>query len=416
MKKSSLFWLLIAAFPQSIAVQISWFGIYTFVNSYIVKGLGHSDEQWTAAALWLTGGMIVWPFICLEIASRIGRRATVTLSIAVTAVFYLAMTCARSLPAIHLLLGLVAFPVSTGTAVWLPMVAEVGREYPGRSLVLVQFIAAGMGALMLVTGGFLIAWFNYWQAFLFLGLLSACCAAVFHVVSGRLGSLHQDAAVVSFRHFTRQDLKGLLTVAYILLLVLGTGAEPYNYLTVNQLFPNLAWGSHGLSQTAVTQVVALGRLPALISLLLISRYIDRINAMAGYGLGIAVVGIFVIFMGRVQTSVMLIGMYAVYFLFQGGVWGSSIPAFNASVQPRVRDSAFAVMGVVSTITLFLTGVVHNRMIHAGIALPRLFVLCGLTAIAGGMLLACIAAILRRSGRDRATVAPGEAMPAPAPAD
>jgi len=387
-KKSSLFWLLVAAIPVSVAVQISWFGIYTFVDNYIVRGLGHSNEEWTASALWLTGGMIVWPFICTEIAARIGRRATVTVAIGITGGFYLCMAFVKSLLLINLLLALVAFPVSVSTAVWLPLVAEVGRDLPGRSLTLAQFVSAGMGAVMLVAGGVLIRFFDYFKAFLFFGLLSMLCAVIFHFVSRKLSEEH-SSDVVSFRHFSRQDLRFLLTGSLLLILFLGTGTEPFNYLTVNQLFANLAGDQHHLGIEAIGLIVGLGRLPALITLLLVAQFVDRVNAQAGYGLGIAAVGVFVVTMGHAVHTGGFIASYACYFLFQGIVWGTSIPAINAAVHPRVRDSAFAVLGVISTVMLFLMGSIHNRMLHAGISLPHVFVICGCGAIVGGLLMGII---------------------------
>ena len=83
--------LVVATLPVAFAGTVTWFGLYTFVNGYLVKGLGYSNEQWTEATLWFTGGMIVWQLLCTGIAARIGRRWTVTLSLLAGALFYLGL-------------------------------------------------------------------------------------------------------------------------------------------------------------------------------------------------------------------------------------------------------------------------------------------------------------------------------------
>ena len=42
--------LLLATLPVSFAGIATWFGLYTFVNGYLVRGLGYTNEQWTETA------------------------------------------------------------------------------------------------------------------------------------------------------------------------------------------------------------------------------------------------------------------------------------------------------------------------------------------------------------------------------
>ena len=386
--------LLLATLPVSFAGIATWFGLYTFVNGYLVRRLGYTNEQWTETTLWFIGSMIVWQLLCTDIAARVGRRNTVTMSLASGALFYLGMGLTTDALVIRALMALAGFTQAVGLVTWQPLIAEYGRERPGRALVINQLVNAIVGALTLIAGGQVIAGASYSQAFIALGILCAFSAALFHFVSRDLE--RGTSEVVSLLRVMRTDWRRLATGGFLVLTLVGLCLEPFNYLTVNQLFPNLARDAHGLLDADISTIVALGRLPALLSLFVLAAVVDRMNAMRTYGAGIALVGLCVAGLGLAAGVPPLIGIFLVYFLIQGSVWGSNAAAVNASVAPALRDSAFAATSILLSIALFGVGFVQNRLLNAGLSVAQVFVICGLVPVGAGAILVLYS--LRRAPR------------------
>jgi MFS family permease len=132
MRRLSL--LIAACIPVSLAGTLSWFGAYTFVNAYVIKGLGRSNQDWTVATLWYSAGMIGWYLVCTEISSHIGRRRTVTLGLAATAAGYVGLALLPTIHAVGPILAVMGLTTGANAVAWTPLVAEVGGDRPGRSL------------------------------------------------------------------------------------------------------------------------------------------------------------------------------------------------------------------------------------------------------------------------------------------
>jgi MFS family permease len=347
--------------------------------------------------------MIVWQMLCTEIASRLGRRNTVTLSLAAGAVFYVAIALTHDGLLIRALMALASFTQAVGIVTWQPLVANYGGEKPGRALAVSQWVSAGIGVLTLVLGGQAIAAFSYREAFIGLGAVCAVCALFFHLVSG--GFEEGQAEVVGLLRAFRADWRKLATGTFLILTFVAISLEPFNYLTVNQLFPNLARDAHGMLDRDISTLVAVARLPALLSLFVMAAIIDRLPALRAYGLGIAVVGVVVIALGRASDLNSFIGLYFVYFLLQGFVWGSNSAAVNASVAPELRDSAFAITSTIMSAALFGVGFVHNRLLGAGFTLPQLFSTVGYVPIVAGLILVTWTFIQARRSAEENTPKP-----------
>jgi len=377
--------LILVALPVAAVLSVSWLGVFTFVNGYIVKELGHSNKTWTAAALWFSGGMVFWPIPCTEIAARLGRRRTVTLSLAVACLFYFAIPFTRDLRVIGPLLALMAFVCTASNVTWLPMVAEAGRNLPGRTLIINQIVAALVGTVILTAGGYLIEFLSYRTGFLIFALACGISCLLFHAVSRPMDD-RGNIQVVSFRNFSRRDLLDLAVVPFIVVIFAGTCMGVFNYHTINSLFPNLARDLYAVSEKGVGLIVALGKLPALVVLLILVRMVDRLNIYRIYGLGIVLAGAIVLAIGCFKTLPPVIACYLLFYVFHGSVWGTEGVAINASVPPRLRDSAFAAMSLLATLALFGVGVVHNRMLAAGFGLREIFELSGACGIAGGLVI------------------------------
>ena len=373
--------LLLATLPVSFAGIATWFGLYTFVNGYLVRGLGYTNEQWTETTLWFIGSMIAWQLLCTEIAARIGRRHTVTISLAAAALFYFGMALTDNGWVIRALMALAGFTQAVSMVTWQPLIANYGRERPGRALAISQLVNAGVGAVLLIGGGQIIASASYHNAFLLLG---ACCALFtlwFHLVSRNFAAGQTE--VVSLLRVVRTDWRKLAGGAFLMLTFVGLCLEPFNYLTVNQLLPNLARDAHGLLDKDISALVALGRLPALVSLFVLATVIDRVNALRTYGLGIGLVGMCVIGLGLAPSLTPLIAIFMMYFLIMGTVWGSNAAAVNASVTADLRDSAFALTSILLSIALFGVGFVHNRLLGAGLTVAQVFVISGAVPLVAG---------------------------------
>jgi MFS family permease len=285
---------------------------------------------------------------------------------------------------IRALMALAGFTQAVGLVTWQPLVAEYGRDRPGRALVISQLIGTAVTIATLIGGGQLIAGWSYREAFITLGAVCLACTALFHFISRNFDTGQSE--VVGLLRAVRGNWRKLATGSFLVLTLAGLCLEPFNFLTVNQLFPNLARDVHGLADQDISTIVALGRLPALLTLFVLANFIDRMNPLRTYGAGIALVGLLVIALGQAGNINLMIAVYLAYFLLQGSVWGSNAAAVNASVEPGMRDSAFAITSIVVTIALFGVGFVHNRLLGAGFTLPQVFGISGLIpAIAGTVL-------------------------------
>ncbi len=385
-KDDPFFLLILASLPGSLVLAIAWYGTYTFVNGYIVKGLGYSNETWTAASLWFSAGMIFWPIVCTEISAKIGRRWTVTLSLLIASFFFLAISFTQNMIVIRFLLALMGFTVAANNVAWLPMVAQVSRKFPGRAFGINQITSALVGIGSMIAAGYVIDRLSYRTGFILFGLTCGICTLIFHVISRPL-ERRQQTKVLPFRKFSRRDLADLGTWPFLILLIAGSGLGVFNYHTINQLFPNLARDFYHLSEKGVGLIVALGRIPTLVILFILVRTIDRLNILRLYGVLMLLAGAMVFLIGRAGGMELGVGLYFAFYLFHGGIWGTEAPAYNASVEPRLRDSAFALMNVVATVALFGAGLVHNRMLALDCSLPVVFSLCGLIGVFGGSVIA-----------------------------
>jgi MFS family permease len=281
-------------------------------------------------------------------------------------------------------MALAGFTQAVQLVTWQPLVAEYGRERPGRALVTNQLVGAVVAFVTLIAGGQAIANLNYRDAFIGLGVISALCAVGFFFISRRFGQ--EQSEVVSLLRVVRVHMRRLVTVGFLMLTFVGLCLEPFNYLTVNQLFPNLARDAHAMLEGDISTLVAFARIPALISLFALAGFIDRWSAVRAYALGITIVGVCVVAMGQAAGVAPPVTFFLLYFFFQGTVWGSSAAAINAVVEPELRDSAFALTSIVMSVALFIVGFVHNRLLGAGMTLPQVFSVAGLIPIAAGLVL------------------------------
>lgn len=372
--------------PVGIVYTLAWFGVFTFVNNYLKHNLGYSPEDWTAVTLWYTGSMVVWPFLCNEVSSWLGRRLTITLAMVLAGLLFYGFSIFHQRFAICIFLSLTALSVTVVSTVFLPMVAEAGGDKPGRALVTFNFVNNLIGAAALIGGSVLATRFGYERSFFIFAFGCGISAVFFHLITANLGNT-RPAKIVSVRNLSRADILSLVTGSYLVLVLCGLSMEAFNYHTVNQLWPNLAREQFHMSDRTITTIVALGRLPALLTLTLLGQFVDRINIVRFYGFSFLFVAICVFTLGTVHTDATLQMVYVAYFLGMGCIWGSNSPAVNASVAPRLRDSAFAVMMVPSLLAVFLVGIIHNRLLAAHFTLPQVFHVCGLIGITcGGLVL------------------------------
>lgn len=381
-----LYRMVAASVPASLAGTMSWFGTYTFVNAYLIKGLACTNQQWTRATLWYSGGMVFWYLICTEIASRVGRRWTVTLGLASTALGYALMAVCRDVAAIDALLALMGFATVANAVSWAPMIAESGGDRPGRALAINAFVGTAVGVLALLFGGRLIADGNYPRTFLTIACACAVSAIAFHVFAG---PLERDARTKVVRMFavSRADFVSTIRGPFLFVLLLGVCMDPFSFHTVNQLFPNLVRDLHGFREADTGLLVALGRIPALVSLYAVSRVIDRLNIVRWFGISLALDGIATILIAFASGKATVAAAYFGFYLVHGIVWGTVTASITLCLPLRVRDSGFAVTWLFEIFAVFGVGMIHNRLLGNGISLPSTFAACGMVLVMTGCALA-----------------------------
>jgi predicted MFS family arabinose efflux permease len=273
-----------------------------------------------------------------------------------------------------------SFVIAAVNAAWMPLVAEAGGVRPGRALALNMIANTIVTMTLIASLGRLLDGGRFTFCFLIIAAVCLVAAMAFVLMIPALRAA-DHAPVLPLVKLRRDDLSQLARGPFLVLMVLVVLVEPFNFHTVNQLFPNLARSVHGLSEQTISQIVAFGRLPALATLFGIALVIDRLNVVRAYGGAILAVALMIAMMSVVPRAGMLTGTYLLYYLTHGAVWGTNTAAVNATVRPRLRDSAFAITAIVMMFGQFLAGAMHNRLLAAGCSLPTVFVVSA--AIAGG---------------------------------
>jgi len=391
--------VMLAAIPALITSNIVWFGLYTFVNGYLVRDLGKSNEQWTAATLFFTGGMVLMPGLIIELSSRIGRRGVVILGMLLGALFYGLLGLTTSFSAILGLMVLASFGPVTSDVALFPLIADVCGKQAGKAFASVMFLSVILMTASLMGGGYLIEALSFRGGFYVFSAVCVVCAVAFAYLSRGMKS-RQETKVTQLTKLSRSDISALLRGPFLAILVLGVFSAPYNWHTANQLYPNLGRDVFHLPEHAIGLIVALGRLPSMLVLLVLARRIDRLNAVTVLGVGIGLSGLFVASIGFAREMGLFVAFYALYFTAHGMNWGSMSAGVNSSVPGRLRDSAFALMSVVSTVSTVLVGLLHNRLLAGGMRLEGVFMVCGTIGLISGMALAVYSRIRPpRSGAD-----------------
>lgn len=196
----------------------------------------------------------------------------------------------------------------------------------------------------------------------------------------------QPPAVVSFFRLKKNQLQKIFVPAFAIVILAGFCTEALLSLTVNQLFPNLARDIGDLNNATIGTIVAIGRLPALICLFGMSLIIDRVEPYLCYGLGLTGAGLLVIGLGNSAEGIALTTLYLLFYLVYGVIWGANMASLNASVEPRLRDAAFAIASTATVISVVLTGVVHRLLLGANVSLAALFTGCGSVGAGSGVVL------------------------------
>ena len=377
------------------------FGIYTFVNGYMVTGLGLSNEEWTASTLWFLTGMLAGQLLSTEVAHWLGRRYTVTGALLVAAAGYGALSLiGGDVRLIRIVLSAMGFVPAMLMVVWISMAAQFGGRQPGRAIAICLLLIGVVSAAVLAGGAKLLAEnLSYEQLFAWTSGVSVLCAGVFCVVSRHLVGSGSAPARSVFR-LARGDVRAIFTGRFMVLIAAGFCLEPFLWLTCNQLFPNLGRDVYRMGEETIGEIVALGRLPGLVVLLVLGHFIDRLRPYLCYGAGMVLVGMTVMTMGHMTSTTSVATNYVLYYLAYMVIWSANMAALNAAVDPEFRDSGFAIGTACMTLAVVTTGTVHNRMISAGVSLPNLFTICGAAGATGGLALVIYSFARRRIGRDK----------------
>ena len=128
------FWLLAATTPVAFIASVTWYGAFTFANAYMIRGLGASNAQWTRATLAMSGGMLVWYLLTVEMSALLGRRRTAALGATIASLAYISLPLAGEVWLVSVLLALMGFGTAGYLVAWLPYVTHVGGDRPGRAL------------------------------------------------------------------------------------------------------------------------------------------------------------------------------------------------------------------------------------------------------------------------------------------
>jgi MFS family permease len=365
--------------------SFAWFGTFTFVNGYIVKELGFSNQQWTTVSLCFSGGIVFWSIFALEIATWIGRRNTLTIGFVLTGIIYFLLGGLRNLYVIGLLLWLMGYIPAVYNGCWLAIAASVNNSKSSRMLVINQLVLILTGILALICSGYIITLIGFQKTFLLFGGICLICGALFHVSVVPLAE-RANCQIKSFRQFSRHDISGLFSLPLCIILLFGFCLEPFNYHTINQLLPNLTRDYYHFSENAVGMLVALGRLPAILVLIILIYSVTVLNVLRVYGFCMMIAGVMVFLQGWIHSTHSMILLFFLFYLFHGGSWGTNTATVNQIIPQQMRDSVFSLLSIVGTLMIFLVGFFHNRLLASGFSLQDVFYYCGFFSMGGGMIL------------------------------
>lgn len=387
--------LVAATIPVAIVAALSWFGVFTFVNAYLVRGLGWTNEQWTQAVLCLTIGMAFWYPVCTELASHIGRRYTVIVCMGSPTLAYGIMLLSQEPWVIYAMMTLMGAATASYLMAWTPLLADAGGDRPGRAMALAAFMLNGISSLCLIVGGRIMATEDYGFALACIAGASLAALVAFIPLSAGLesrpdGQGHAPAKDLntgfSFRHLTRADIALMLRGPLPLVILFGICSAPFAFQSSNALFPNLSRDVHGMSEDTIATLVGIGRLPTLLSLFVISHLIDHWHPFRCYGAGLLLDGIVILCIAAAAGPGVLAAGYLFFYLAHGIVWGAALPSVSAAVKPKLRDSAFALALVMEIAAIITAGFLHNRLLAWGSTLPQVFAVCGVITLVCGMAL------------------------------
>ncbi len=378
--------LVLVAIPMAVTWTLAWFGVFCFVNAYVKHVLLQDTAVWTRLTLWFIGGVVVWQATAAELSARIGRRRTLTGAMLLSSGLFAAIPFAGSAQALGPLLALLGVMHGVFFGVWFPFVASAGRAAPGRAIAGTQFVFNTCSLLAILVAAPVMRLGAYRTLFLAGGGTMFVSAIAFAVLAAKLDE--GTSKVTSIWRLKRGDLRALFHGPFIWLALGGLMLEPFGFHTVNQLFPNLARELHQMGEGTITVVVSTTRLPALLVLFVLTHVIDRLNAARCYGMGLFLGGIGVVALGLVpgEARTPLLLFLSFYYAGQGIVWGANSTALNRMVPPNLRDAAFACMGLILMASLLTVGVIHNRLVEAGVSLPNVFIVCGVVCFCAGTLL------------------------------
>lgn len=378
--------LILAAIPVAVTWTLAWFGVFCFVNAYVKQVLQQDTAVWTRLTLWFIGGVVVWQATAAELSARIGRKRTLFGAMMLSSGLFAAIPFVGSVQLLGPLLALLGVMHGVFFGVWFPFVASAGRAEPGRSLAGTQFVFNTCSLLAILVAAPVMQKGAYRTLFLVGGASMLVCALLFSLLAAGLDE--GSSKVTSIWRLRRTDLKALFHGPFLWIALGGLMLEPFGFHTVNQLFPNLGRELHGMGEGTITVVVSSTRLPALLVLFVLTHIIDRLNAGRCYGVGLFVGGASIVAMALVPggAKVPLLFFLSLYYAGQGTVWGSNSTAVNRMVPPHLRDAAFACMGLILMASLLTVGLIHNRLVEAGVSLPHVFIICGLVCAGAGALL------------------------------
>lgn len=380
--------------PVAFCGTITWFGVFTMVNAYLTKGLHYTDEEWAGAILWLTGGIVFWLLSIGFVTTKIGRRQTLALSMALSGACFGVIAMTGQIRVIAPMLGLMAIVQSATSIIFLTLITRHTGAGPGRAIAVFQWITTALTIVSLIVGGYLMEWAYFRATFLGISALVLISACVFYRASRAL-AIHDHEPVVGFLSLNAADRWLFLKAPFLPVILLGICGETWYFVMINQLFRNLAKEHFDLSESAIGWIVALGRLPSLLSLYLLTHRADHVNVRLVYGVGIIAGSVCSIGVGWAPTAWMMVIAYSIYYVGQGLVWGVNVTTVASAVPMRLRESAQGLLVIVQMGTAMLVGAVQHAMLAAGMQLRWIYTTCALVGLACGIGLVIYA--IRRPG-------------------
>lgn len=377
---------------STVGVAIVW--ALTSVVPFVL--LSHSGleqifqptlEQFGILLACYGGGAFFWYLLSSELAALAGRRATMGWATVQTSLVLIALpVVAHSLPLLMLKMGLLGLMGAAVWSVWFPLVLEADHRVRP-SLVATFFVALyTVSAILIPVASQLLASHGTVQTVMGMGAASLATSVLVIAVSAKMLRPTRSLAPVSFLRLTRDDFADLFNLSYLFLFMFGLLLLPVLLYTSGTLLPALAERNLKFDESALSWIMAIGRVPAVAVLLVAMPNLRHAVPVRYFGMGLVVAGVGLGGAAKATNPLIFVVCLLVYFAGIGLCWSAFFDAVISAVVREARIPGLLFSGLGLVLGIAASGGLHYAAFIFDLTVVHVFLLVAAGSAGGGVLL------------------------------